>query len=124
MVREVISIINVWCDNTGRHDKDQVAAKRSVALAYDGKLVRLDLCDECRDEMAAVLGEYAGYGQVVEAPRSGRIDTTWTAVEENNAAAEPPADAAPKAASKRSPSTSAGGARRSRAAAPEPEVAV
>lgn len=113
MVREVISIINIWCDNTGRHDKDQVAAKRSVALAYDGKLVRLDLCDECRDEMAAVLGEYAGYGQTVEAPRTGRIDTTWSEVEDNSAVDSAPAPT-PKAASKRRP----------RAADPVPEPAV
>ncbi|EFC80133.1 hypothetical protein [Parafrankia sp. EUN1f] len=95
MVREVISIINIWCDNTGRHPTEKAAAKRSVALAYDGKLVRLDLCDECRDEMAAVLDEYAGYGQVVDAPRSGRLDTAWTAVEDNNATDEDTAAVAP-----------------------------
>ncbi|ONH58815.1 hypothetical protein CcI49_18870 [Frankia sp. CcI49] len=123
----MISIINIWCDNTGRHPTDKAAAKRSVALAYDGKLVRLDLCDECRDEMAAVLDEYAGYGQVVDAPRSGRLDTAWTAVEDNNAtdedtaAATPPASAS-KPASKRSSSPSASSARRSRTATQTPSA--
>lgn len=85
MAREVISIINVWCDNVGRHDKDKIAATKTAAFAYDGRLVRLDLCDECRDEIASVLGEYAEYGETVTISRTARIDTTWTAVEQNDA---------------------------------------
>ncbi|WP_261554933.1 hypothetical protein [Frankia tisae] len=85
MAREVISLINVWCDNAGRHAKDRVAATQTAALAYDGRLVRLDLCDECRDEVASVLGEYAEYGETVDVARNAKIDTAWTAVEQNDA---------------------------------------
>jgi hypothetical protein len=89
MAREVISFVNVWCDNVGRHDKDKVAATKTVVLAYDGRLVRLDLCDECRDEMASVLGEYAEYGETVTVSRTTKIDTTWTDVEKNDAIPTP-----------------------------------
>ncbi len=85
MAREVISLINVWCDNVGRHAQDRVAATQTAALAYDGRLVRLDLCDECRDEVASVLGEYAEYGETVDVARNTKIDTAWTAVEQNDA---------------------------------------
>ncbi|WP_235948616.1 hypothetical protein [Candidatus Frankia alpina] len=89
MAREVISLINVWCDNAGRHAKDKVAATQTAALAYDGRLVRLDLCDECRDEVASVLGEYAEYGETVDVARNAKIDTAWTAVEQNDAITTP-----------------------------------
>ncbi len=89
MAREVISLVNVWCDNAGRHAKDRVAATHTAALAYDGKLVRLDLCDECRDEVASVLGEYAEYGETVDVARNAKIDTAWTAVEQNDAITAP-----------------------------------
>ncbi len=89
MAREVISLINVWCDNAGRHAKDKVAATQMAALAYDGRLVRLDLCDECRDEVASVLGEYAEYGETVDVARNAKIDTAWTAVEQNDAITTP-----------------------------------
>jgi hypothetical protein len=91
VAREVISIVNVWCDNVGRHGTDKVAAMKNVTLAYDGNLVRLDLCDECRDEMASVLGEYAEYGEVVPVSRTAKIDTAWTDVEQNDAVAAPSA---------------------------------
>jgi hypothetical protein len=91
MAREVISLVNVWCDNAGRHDSDKIAATKSVVLAYDEKLVRLDLCDECRDEMASVLGEYAEYGDTVTISRTTKIDTTWTDVEKNDAIPAPEA---------------------------------
>jgi hypothetical protein len=97
MAREVISLVNVWCDNAGRHDQDKIAATNATALAYDGRLVRLDLCDECRDEMASVLGEYAEYGETVTITRTTKIDTTWTAVEQNDAIPAP----APKGGAKR-----------------------
>jgi hypothetical protein len=95
MAREVISIVNVWCDNTGRHTADRVAATTTAVLAYDGRLVRLDLCTECRDEMSSVLGEYAEYGQTSEAPGNARVDTTWTAVEKNDAIPVPLTDGGP-----------------------------
>ncbi|MCK9894418.1 hypothetical protein [Frankia sp. AgB32] len=90
MAREVISIINVWCDNTGRHPHDRVAATTSAALAYDGQLVRLDLCSECRDEMTSVLGEYAEFGESTSLARGAKIDTAWTAIEDNDAGSAPP----------------------------------
>ncbi|MEX5634890.1 hypothetical protein [Parafrankia sp. FMc2] len=106
MVREVISLVNVWCDNAGRHDKDQVAATRTAALAYDGRFVRLDLCDECCDEMASVLGEYAGYGEATPISRAAKIDTAWTEVEKNDAvSASPPPPK--RAAARRAPAGSA-----------------
>jgi hypothetical protein len=89
VAREVISIVNVWCDNSGRHDADRVPATKAVSLVYDGNLVRLDLCDECRDEMASVLGEYAGYGEVAPVSRTAKVDTTWSDVEQNDATAQP-----------------------------------
>lgn len=121
LVREVISLVNVWCDNAGRHDKDQVAATRTAALAYDGRFVRLDLCDECCDEMASVLGEYAGYGEATPISRAAKIDTAWTEVERNDAvSASPPT---PKRVTKRAPSVSAK-ERRQRESAVAGETAV
>ncbi|MCK9902035.1 hypothetical protein MXD63_18385 [Frankia sp. Cpl3] len=104
-MREVISLVNVWCDNAGRHDKDQVAATRTAALAYDGRFVRLDLCDECCDEMASVLGEYAGYGEATPISRAAKIDTAWTEVEKNDAVSAPPPPK--RAATRRAPAASA-----------------
>ncbi len=105
MAREVISIINVWCDNTGRHPHDRAAATTSAALAYDGQLVQLDLCGECRDEMVSVLGEYAEFGESTPLTPGAKVDTTWSAVEDNDAASAPPERQAPKvpAATRRRP---------------------
>ncbi|MCK9931024.1 hypothetical protein MXD62_28435 [Frankia sp. Mgl5] len=96
MAREVISLINVWCDNVGNHGTERIAATRTAVLAYDGRLVRLDVCDECRDEIASVLGEYAEYGETVAIARTAKIDTAWTDVEKNDAIAPPAPESAPK----------------------------
>ncbi|SNQ46089.1 conserved hypothetical protein [Frankia canadensis] len=99
MAREVISIVNVWCDNSGQHPQDRAVATTTATLAYDGRLVRLDLCNECRDEMSSVLGEYADYGETIELSRTTRVDTAWTPVEKNDAATPPSAvDPEPKPA--------------------------
>ncbi|MCM3882907.1 hypothetical protein [Frankia sp. R82] len=104
MAREVISIVNVWCDNGGRHPHERAAATTSAAFAFDGQLVRLDLCAECRDELSSVLGEYAEFGEATPLARGARLDTTWSTIEENDAtnASEP------------APATSAGSAPRTR----------
>ncbi|WP_018504784.1 hypothetical protein [Parafrankia discariae] len=96
MAREIISLINVWCDNVGNHGTERVAATRTAMLAYDGRLVRLDVCDECRDEIASVLGEYAEYGETVPISRSAKIDTAWTDVEKNDAITTVPPESTPK----------------------------
>jgi hypothetical protein len=102
MAREVISIVNVWCDNVGQHPQDKAAATTTATLAYDGQLVRLDLCDECRDEMSSVLGEYAGFGESSPIPRTARLDTAWVPVEQNDAVTPPPSpEPSPRASAAR-----------------------
>ncbi|WP_175084536.1 hypothetical protein [Candidatus Frankia nodulisporulans] len=109
MAREVISIVNVWCDNSGRHPHERAAATSNAAFAFDGQLVRLDLCAECRDELSSVLGEYAEFGEATPLARGARIDTAWAAIEENDAANAPEAASSVSAAPrKRKPAAAAG----------------
>ncbi|CAO5147141.1 Lsr2 protein [Frankia sp. AiPs1] len=114
MAREVISIVNVWCDNRGQHPHDRIAATTTATLAFDGSLVRLDLCAECRDELSSVLGEYAEFGEVTPLTRGTRVDTAWTAIEENDAAATSPT--APASSAARFPAARSSGNRSSAAA--------